>query len=47
MFILFRRVLKLLMTMLFVPAMAMAQPSPAPIKMALIEGLSGGNANGG
>ena len=47
MFILFRRVLKLLMTMLFVPAMAMAQPSPAPIKLALIEGLSGGNANGG
>ncbi|MBK7547816.1 MAG: branched-chain amino acid ABC transporter substrate-binding protein [Rhodoferax sp.] len=47
MFILFRRVLKLLMVMLFVPAMAMAQPSPAPIKLALIEGLSGGNANGG
>ncbi len=47
MFILSRRVLKLLMVMLFVPAIAWAQPSPAPIKMALIEGLSGGNANGG
>ena len=47
MFILSRRVLKLLMVMLFVPAIAWAQSSPAPIKMALIEGLSGGNANGG
>lgn len=47
MFILFRRVLKLLMVVLFVPALALAQSSAAPIKMALIEGLSGGNANGG
>ena len=47
MFILFRRVLKLLVVMLFVPATLLAQPVSAPIKMALIEGLSGGNANGG
>jgi len=47
MFFVFRRVLKLLMVVLFVPALAMAQSPAAPIKMALIEGLSGGNANGG
>ena len=47
MFILFRRVLKLLVVMLFVPATLFAQPVSAPIRMALIEGLSGGNANGG
>ena len=55
MFILSRQVLKLLATVLFVPALAWAQtapaptlvPTPAPVKLALIEGLSGGNANGG
>jgi branched-chain amino acid transport system substrate-binding protein len=39
--------LKSLMAALFVPAAAMAQPTRGPIKLAMIEGLSGGNANGG
>ncbi|MEY4883451.1 MAG: hypothetical protein RIS34_1305 [Pseudomonadota bacterium] len=47
MFILLRRALKLLAVMLCVPTLLFAQTPPAPIKMALIEGLSGGNANGG
>ncbi len=55
MFILSRQVLKLLATVLFVPALALAQTAPAPfpaqaatpVKLAMIEGLSGGNANGG
>ena len=38
------RVLKWLWLALFVPAVALAQ---APVKLAMIEGLSGGNANGG
>ncbi|MES2631801.1 MAG: branched-chain amino acid ABC transporter substrate-binding protein [Pseudomonadota bacterium] len=32
---------------LFVPAFSLAQPALAPVKIAMIEGLSGGNANGG
>ncbi|MES2785937.1 MAG: branched-chain amino acid ABC transporter substrate-binding protein [Pseudomonadota bacterium] len=32
---------------LFVPALSLAQPSLPPVKIAMIEGLSGGNANGG
>ena len=62
MFIVVRRVLKLGLMALCVPAALMAQTPPvkapttpikldamstAPIKLALIEGLSGGNANGG
>ena len=57
MFIVARRVLKLGLMALCVPAALMAQTPaapiklnanpPAPIKLALIEGLSGGNANGG
>ena len=62
MFIVVRRVLKLALMVLFVPAALLAQTSPvpmpaapvklatnspAPIKLALIEGLSGANANGG
>ena len=52
MFIVARRVLKLGLVALCVPAALMAQVSnvpvrAAPIKLALIEGLSGGNANGG
>lgn len=42
-----RRVLKFLGAALFVPAFALAQPAAAPVKIAMIEGLSGGNANGG
>lgn len=42
-----RQLLKSLMAALFVPAAAMAQPTRGPIKLAMIEGLSGGNANGG
>jgi branched-chain amino acid transport system substrate-binding protein len=38
--------LKLLAASLLVPALAWAQ-APAPIRIAMIEGLSGGNANGG
>ena len=57
MFIVARRVLKLVLVALCVPAALLAQTphvqgqaAPiqlAPIKLALIEGLSGGNANGG
>ena len=42
-----RAILKSLATAAFLPAFASAQPAMAPIKLALIEGLSGGNANGG
>jgi branched-chain amino acid transport system substrate-binding protein len=42
-----RRLLKSLAASLFVPALAFAQGSTAPVKLAMIEGLSGGNANGG
>ncbi|MCW5650199.1 MAG: branched-chain amino acid ABC transporter substrate-binding protein [Ramlibacter sp.] len=41
------RVLKSLLAALFVPALAWAQAPAAPVKIAMIEGLSGGNANGG
>jgi branched-chain amino acid transport system substrate-binding protein len=43
--ILRRTALKSLAAALFVPALSFAQP--APIKLAMVEGLSGGNANGG
>jgi len=39
--------LKTLAAALFVPAAASGQPARAPVKLAMIEGLSGGNANGG
>lgn len=39
--------MKSLAATLFVPAVAMAQPARGPVKLAMIEGLSGGNANGG
>ena len=42
-----RRVLKSLAATLFAPAFAFAQAVGAPIKLAMIEGLSGGNGNGG
>ena len=42
-----RQVLKSLALALCVPALGQAQGNPAPIKIAMIEGLSGGNANGG
>ena len=42
-----RSILKSLAASLFVPALAFAQGSQAPVKIAMIEGLSGGNANGG
>jgi branched-chain amino acid transport system substrate-binding protein len=42
-----RAALKTLATAAFLPAFARAQAAPAPIKLAMIEGLSGGNANGG
>jgi branched-chain amino acid transport system substrate-binding protein len=44
-----RRLLKSLAATLFLPTAAAvrAQASAAPVKLALIEGLSGGNANGG
>ncbi|MEJ5991188.1 branched-chain amino acid ABC transporter substrate-binding protein [Ramlibacter sp. PS3R-8] len=41
-----RAVLKSLAASAFLPAFAQAQPAP-PIQLAVIEGLSGGNANGG
>jgi branched-chain amino acid transport system substrate-binding protein len=47
MFIFPRKALKLLAVALFAPAFAMAQPSAAPIKIALIEGLSGPFGNTG
>ena len=42
-----RKVLKSLAASLLVPAAAWAQAPQAPLKIAMIEGLSGGNANGG
>ena len=42
-----RKVLKSLAASLFVPALAWAQGGQPPVKIAMIEGLSGGNANGG
>jgi len=42
-----RAVLKSLVATACVPAFALAQPAPAVIKLAMVEGLSGGNANGG
>jgi branched-chain amino acid transport system substrate-binding protein len=42
-----RRLLKSLAASLLVPAFARAQPGARPVKLAMIEGLSGGNANGG
>jgi branched-chain amino acid transport system substrate-binding protein len=42
-----RALLKSLAAAAFLPAFAQAQPAAAPIKLAMIEGLSGGNANGG
>ncbi|HSV33934.1 MAG TPA: branched-chain amino acid ABC transporter substrate-binding protein [Ramlibacter sp.] len=42
-----RKALKLIAASLFAPALAWAQGTPAPVKLAMIEGLSGGNANGG
>ena len=42
-----RAVLKSLAASAFLPAFAQAQGGPAPIRLAMIEGLSGGNANGG
>jgi branched-chain amino acid transport system substrate-binding protein len=42
-----RHVLKSLASSLFVPACVWAQAGTAPVKIAMIEGLSGGNANGG
>ncbi|MBE7368628.1 branched-chain amino acid ABC transporter substrate-binding protein [Ramlibacter pallidus] len=41
-----RAVLKSLAATAFLPAFARAQPA-APVRLAMIEGLSGGNANGG
>ena len=41
-----RAILKSLAAAAFLPAFARAQ-APAPVKIAMIEGLSGGNANGG
>ncbi|MBI2768873.1 MAG: branched-chain amino acid ABC transporter substrate-binding protein [Burkholderiales bacterium] len=42
-----RHLLKSLGAALFLPALALAQPGAAPVKLAMIEGFSGGNANGG
>ncbi|MBC5782181.1 branched-chain amino acid ABC transporter substrate-binding protein [Ramlibacter sp. USB13] len=42
-----RAVLKTLAASAFLPAFASAQPAPPTIRLAMIEGLSGGNANGG
>ena len=47
MFILRCRLLKLLWLMLFVPALGLAQTSPKPIRIAMVEGLSGPFANTG
>jgi len=47
MFILTRKALKLLAVALWLPTLALAQPAPAPIKVAMIEGLSGPFANTG
>jgi len=42
-----RAVLKSLAAAAFLPTLVRAQGAPAPIRVAMIEGLSGGNANGG
>jgi branched-chain amino acid transport system substrate-binding protein len=42
-----RRVLKTVAAALFAPALAVAQPAAPPVKLALIEGLSGAFANTG
>jgi len=42
-----RGILKSLAASLFAPVLAFAQGTQAPVKIAMIEGLSGGNANGG
>ncbi|HEX7888263.1 MAG TPA: branched-chain amino acid ABC transporter substrate-binding protein [Ramlibacter sp.] len=42
-----RAVLKSLAAVAFLPAFAHSQPAAGPVKLAMIEGLSGGNANGG
>ena len=42
-----RAVLKSLAAAAFLPALARAQGAAAPIRLAMVEGLSGGNANGG
>src|SRR6185369_1956938 len=42
-----RKLLKSLAASLFVPAATWAQAPLPPLKLAMIEGLSGGNANGG
>ncbi|HSV46026.1 MAG TPA: branched-chain amino acid ABC transporter substrate-binding protein [Ramlibacter sp.] len=42
-----RTVLKSLVASLFLPVAAVRAQAAAPIKLAMIEGLSGGNANGG
>jgi branched-chain amino acid transport system substrate-binding protein len=42
-----RELLKSLAATLLVPAAVRAQPAREPLKLAMIEGLSGGNANGG
>ena len=42
-----RRLLKSLAASLLVPALAPAHGAAPPVKLAMIEGLSGGNANGG
>ena len=47
MYIIFRRVLKWLALALYLPVLALAQPTGGPIKIALIEGLSGPFANTG
>jgi branched-chain amino acid transport system substrate-binding protein len=47
MFIVFQRALKCLLLALCLPVLALAQPAQPPIKIALIEGLSGPFANTG
>ncbi|MBA2675592.1 branched-chain amino acid ABC transporter substrate-binding protein [Ramlibacter sp.] len=42
-----RRLLKAAAATLSAPALAWAQAPAAPVKLAMVEGLSGGNANGG
>ncbi len=42
-----RHLLKLLAASLCAPALAQGQGAQAPVRIAMIEGLSGGNANGG
>src|SRR6478736_9312932 len=42
-----RRILKSLAAAAFLPASAFPQAAAAPVKLAMTEGLSGGNANGG